>query len=242
MNSRRKYNRLDVIESFDDAKRHDEKHNQWIIYVLYRQISFILTPIAINLGIKPSTITFASLILTLLLPLSLYLPESESIWVLAIVMGIFQCLDCIDGDIARTREMSSKSGAYFDFLTDILHRCVTYALIGILAASTTTTLILPRIEFWALGAAWLMVAANLCRSFFQHQNKNEDNVYELEKAESLNWFSYVFFFFSSLDHIIPFALIASIYLGGLDYIVVWLFIYGSLDFLFTQFTIMRGFK
>lgn len=50
---------------------------------------------------------------------------------MVLYFGILFHLICddLDGYIARTRNMTSKSGGYFDLLTDILH--ITYLIIGL---------------------------------------------------------------------------------------------------------------
>lgn len=53
------------------------------------------------------------------------------LFLIGTIFGLLCHLICddLDGYVARTRNMSSKAGGYFDLLTDILH--ITYLIIGL---------------------------------------------------------------------------------------------------------------
>lgn len=60
-----------------------------------------------------------------------FLARYNSLFLLGTILGILCHLICddLDGYVARTRNMSSKAGGYFDLLTDILH--ITYLIIAL---------------------------------------------------------------------------------------------------------------
>lgn len=59
-----------------------------------------------------------------------FLSRANSLFLIGTIFGLTGHLICddLDGYVARTRNMSSKAGGFFDLLTDILH--VTYLLMG----------------------------------------------------------------------------------------------------------------
>lgn len=60
-----------------------------------------------------------------------FLSQIHVLFLLGTVAGLICHLICddLDGYVARSRNMSSKSGGYFDLLTDILH--ITYLIIAL---------------------------------------------------------------------------------------------------------------
>lgn len=60
-----------------------------------------------------------------------FLSKINSLFLLGTILGMLCHLICddLDGYVARTRNMTSKAGGYFDLLTDILH--ITYLIIAL---------------------------------------------------------------------------------------------------------------
>jgi len=60
-----------------------------------------------------------------------FLSRLSSLFLIGTILGILSHLICddLDGYVARTRNMTSKAGGYFDLLTDILH--ITYLIIAL---------------------------------------------------------------------------------------------------------------
>lgn len=60
-----------------------------------------------------------------------FLSKINPLFLIGTVVGLLCHLICddLDGYVARTRNMTSKAGGYFDLLTDILH--ITYLIIGL---------------------------------------------------------------------------------------------------------------
>lgn len=79
----------------------------------------------------PNQITLIGAIGGLIGILCAVLSKINSLFLIGTIFGILCHLICddLDGYVARTRKMSSKSGGYFDLLTDILH--ITFLLIAI---------------------------------------------------------------------------------------------------------------
>lgn len=60
-----------------------------------------------------------------------FLSKINAFFLIGTILGMLCHLICddLDGYVARTRNMSSKAGGYFDLLTDILH--ITYLIIAL---------------------------------------------------------------------------------------------------------------
>lgn len=60
-----------------------------------------------------------------------FLSKINPLFLIGTILGLLCHLICddLDGYVARTRNMTSKAGGYFDLLTDILH--ITYLIIGL---------------------------------------------------------------------------------------------------------------
>jgi len=79
----------------------------------------------------PNQITLIGAIGGLIGIICAFSAKFNSLFLIGTILGILCHLICddLDGYVARTRNMSSKSGGYFDLLTDILH--ITYLIIAL---------------------------------------------------------------------------------------------------------------
>lgn len=78
----------------------------------------------------PNQITLIGALGGLLGIISALLAKNNPLFLIGTIFGLVCHLICddLDGFVARTRNMSSKSGGYFDLLTDILH--ITYLIVA----------------------------------------------------------------------------------------------------------------
>lgn len=88
--------------------------------------SFVTSPLAIvaNLGavgvpwLTPNRITAASFLVALAATLGILVGSAGSFILAAVLINLSHILDCMDGQMARYRKVSSPAGSYFDRLTD----------------------------------------------------------------------------------------------------------------------------
>ncbi len=133
-----RYTIADVRASYDAQKAREEWHGDWMSALIYRPISFFLTPPLLNLSISASQVTFFALLMSFALPVVALKAGRAAHLTVAVVAILFVILDCVDGNIARVTKTASKSGHYLDFLTDIVFRIGLYAAVGILADRETS--------------------------------------------------------------------------------------------------------
>ena len=81
--------------------------------------------------ITPNQITLIGAIGGLIGIICAFLAKINPLFLIGTILGILCHLICddLDGYVARTRNMTSTAGGYFDLLTDILH--ITYLIIAL---------------------------------------------------------------------------------------------------------------
>ena len=233
------YTTKDVRESYSNDKQLDEKHNQWLIYMIFRPCSFVISAIFLNFRITANQISLVSLLFCLALPMVYLFPSKTAFFILALSICICYLLDCIDGDMARASGDVSTTGHYLDFITDVIFRISSYfALVLIIYITPEYT---NNSFYWAycLGAAWFTTAARLSRVFAKSLKKADREVYSRESKDTYNWVDRVFFAVSSIDHALPIFIFSMVFFENLDWLIGWIFVYALADFVFTQFLIFK---
>jgi len=224
-------------------KLRDEMRGEWGAAVFYRWISFFISALFIKCGVSANTVTGISIILCLLLPLVLLVNPDEAYIYLALGGFTIAILDCVDGNIARVTNTTSAKGQYIDFIADIFYRTSLYATLGFIvqAAYSNDFFMIRFAGFFCLMAAILAVTARLCRIYVEKRFPDVRPAGSGNDQGSLahNIKSYIFSFVSGLDHLLPiFILIAGIY-GMLFWVMIWILFYSLLDFIYTQWNIVR---
>ncbi len=227
----------DVRRSYAGDKARDERYGEWVAALVYRPVSFILTPFFLRLGMSASAVTVLSLLLALALPLIALLSGHVEVGIAAFAVCV---LDCVDGNIARVTNTSTQLGQYLDFITDIVFRVTLYAAIGILAERDPPGVVFLHGHALAvlLFAALLAVAARLCRVRAREFTRG---AYEraAPAGQSSGLIDIIFPIISGADGLLPFVVFAAAWWKMLDWAIVVLVLYTALDFVYTQFAILR---
>ena len=233
----------DVRASYNEDKADEERYGDWVAHYIYRPLSFQITPFFLRSGFSPSNVTFIALILVITLPfIAFWFPVAYLfVGLIAIIISV---LDCVDGNIARVMGNSSKTGHYFDFLTDIICRVSLYLAIGIMIDQATDApdLFAGVATEYLLIAALLAIVARMCRVYASSEliETDKDGVQSDGRRDDgpSNWLDkYAFPFFSGLDWALAFAIIILGSFGLLHWLLIWLLFYSMLDFLHTQYSI-----
>lgn len=112
--------------------------------------SFVTSPLAVlaNLAVvdfkwlSPNIITLFSFIVALIATYFIIIGDQISFYIAAVLIHLSHVLDCMDGQMARYRGSSSRSGGFFDKVTDQIQVIVWFGAIGY-AAFLQTGEILP---------------------------------------------------------------------------------------------------
>lgn len=226
-----------------------ELRTEWAIALLYRPVSFVLTPLFAACAVSPGAVTLLGLACALSLPW-LALSGGAAAWGYVGGVAIAFCvLDCVDGDLARVTGRTSRWGAYADFLSDTVYRIALYASIGLIIDGGAAQS--PASASAALGdnggliagliCALLAITARACRLFVEAQN--------LHSGERVAWVpadatagSVAISFLSGLDHLLPLGVLVFGATGRLEWLLAYLFAYSLGDLLLTQRAAWTGLR
>ncbi len=91
------------------------KYTDWLSFYLYQPIAYLILNQIKNSGITPNQITFLSLVLGITGGICLFLDNE----ILSIIfLNISFVLDCLDGQLARYKQMFSSFGMLLDNISD----------------------------------------------------------------------------------------------------------------------------
>ena len=234
-----RYSIRDVRASYTPVKAREEWYGDWMSALVYRPISFWITPIFLNLSVTASQVTTLGLLIALALPLLAFATGHTAYIAVAVLAIVFVILDCVDGNIARVTRTASKKGHYLDFLTDIVFRIALYGAVGILADREVSSLSWMNGQGVALAllAAMLAIVGRLTRLFVRQLAPGD--VFDADQMASGIIDKFIFPFLSGLDRVLPLFVLAADRWGGLRWVILWLVGYSAADFLFAQYAIFR---
>ena len=234
-----RYTIADVRASYGEEKRREEWHGDWMSALVYRPISFWLTPLLLNLKVSASQVTSFALLISLALPFIAWKAGASAHTTVAVLAILFVILDCVDGNIARVTKTASKTGHYLDFLTDLVFRIGLYAAVGILADRETGSLAWLDHQSFAFGllAALIAIVGRLSRVFTRQLSPGD--VYGTAEASKgfIDWF--LLPALSGMDRLLPLLVLAADWWGGLRWVILWLLAYSAVDFAYTQYAVFR---
>ena len=103
--------------------------------------SFVTSPLAVAVNylvvdirwLTPNRITLLSFIVALVATGFILANSPASFIIAAVLINLSHVLDCMDGQMARYRQSTSLTGAYYDRLTDQLQVIVWFGVIGYVA-------------------------------------------------------------------------------------------------------------
>lgn len=236
-----RYTIADIRKSFSPEKARDELYGDWASALIYRPISFWITPALLKLSIGATPVSIFMLALALAMPLlgAVWGPSAHA--VIGIMAFVCMVLDCADGNIARVTATSSETGGYIDFLVDIVYRMTVYGTLGYLAdAELSAPAMLTGYIFpTAALAAAIAFGARLCRfregrlTFYKPDSG-------ATKTGKNGWIANVLFpALSGSDRMLPVLVVATSFSGGLGWVVLWMLSLSIVDFVYTQVVILE---
>lgn len=238
----RKYTVGDIRRSYTPAKARAEWYGEWPSAMIYRPLSFLLTPLLLSLSFSATMVTLLSLALGLALPLIAAFGGREAVWIVAATATAWMILDCIDGNIARVTETSSLAGRYLDSVTDVAFRGCFYVAIGILIDAGTrqghSGLAI------CVAAGYAAMAARFCRLYYDQLSGTDvySEASEQTGPARLTPARGLFAFLSGIDRLMPLMVFFAAYWHRLLWIAWFLLIYGLADFVLSQFGIWQSLR
>ena len=224
------YTYKDIINSYSEEKKLSDRNHHFILFLIYRPLSFPLTWLSLKLNIKPNYITLLTIIISIFL---IFLFQSDFIlykYIACLLMFIFLILDCVDGNIARTTKKSNKLGEFLDLFSGLLFWSVIFPSISI--GLNNNEIIFMEYKFILIHIGYTIPILFLFSRFISQQTKKiiGDNIYVVEKL-----FPIPILILNSFFDLVPIIYLISLYNSSVDVFLYIYFIYILSAILFILF-------
>lgn len=214
-----------------------EKKYGFFMYLIYRPLSFYLTPLFLSLSFSANAVTLIGLVLAICLPVIAIFGGQFAFIYVSIVGFSYLVLDCVDGNIARITEKGGFLGQYLDSLTGIIFWTMLYSSIGILVENEGNGIGFISSNGLLLGllAAILDILGRESRNYIKLNFPDSLPKYFSEKDHLLSKVKTIILGFG---HLIPFLLIFFGYLNLPYILLIGIIINSSLTFCYVQIKII----
>jgi len=183
------------------------------VFPLIRHLSYRLTPVLLKTSITPNQITAVSLLFGLMCAVCFILGNYITGIIGALFLTASYTLDNCDGEVARTKNMSSEFGAKFDDIVDWLVDTSFFAALGYGTSQVTE----QPFWFWlGLAAAAGATIDYIIDLNYHSKNKKKEGSKTREQQASeprqvknkLDWIIYIFHKLSRADFCIIVLILA----------------------------------
>jgi hypothetical protein len=146
-----------VRASYTPAKREAELSTDLPAALVYRPLSFLVTPIFLLLGFSATGVTVLCFVLAALMPLATWWLGANGALAIAAAALLFHTLDCVDGNIARANSQASRVGRMLDGLCSLVFHAAYPISVGLLAQAAGSGWLREHGLEVGLGASVLML-------------------------------------------------------------------------------------
>lgn len=240
-----KYSVRDFKNSTPEWKR---KKETFIGKILYRPLSYVISCILANMGVKPNSVSFFSVLVSVL-GCAFFLFESFLFHILgAIVFIVWAILDCVDGDMARTIGRQ-PFGDFADAISCYILQGFMCTAMGV-AAYFDGGILMKEGNIWIIVIGCLASSANcLMRLIYQKYISSEKELVELgiiqkskdvwKDKEQVSNFKVKFKETMGVGGILPFLILIAVFLNALDIMIFYCFIVYGGAFFYTSIGYVR---
>jgi len=174
------------------------------IFPLVRHLSYRLTPVLLRTSITPNQITAISLLFGLLCAACFISGNYYAGVIGAILMTASYTFDNCDGEVARTKNMSSEFGAKFDDMADWMVDASFFAALGY----GTSLMMNQPFWFWLGCAAAAGAFIDYIVDLFYHAKNEQDEEGKTREEvasepkqpeDTMDWIIYIFHKLSRAD-------------------------------------------
>ncbi len=177
--------------SYTAEKRADEGRTDLPARYLYRPLSFWITPFFLALGWSANAVTLLSLGLALLLPGLALLGGWRGAGAVVAACFVFQVLDCVDGNVARTTGRHTRVGGMLDGLSTMLFWAAYFIAVGVLAQGEPQGLFARHGRELGLGLALLLLVQRELEDtfdqYFSERVRWQPSVPRAPKVDLAHW-------------------------------------------------------
>lgn len=125
-----KYTFRNILNSLPVKKN---SNSSWWVKLWVRRISFLFTFLFINLGFSPNAVSVLSIFVALASCVCYMIPSVPCMIVAIVLINFWLVLDCVDGNIARCRNMKTVYGEFVDDIGGYFTVAFVYLAIGVCA-------------------------------------------------------------------------------------------------------------
>ncbi|WP_421381819.1 CDP-alcohol phosphatidyltransferase family protein [Bacillus salacetis] len=156
-----------IVESLPKSK--NKKSSFWV-KILIRRVSFLFTWLFINLGFSSNTVSYLSIFVALSGCITLSIDNLITQIIGVVLINLWLVFDCVDGNIARVKKISSPIGSLIDALSGYFMVAFVFLSIGIAAFNTNGIIFQEHSVYLVIIGAVASIADALARLIHQKYN------------------------------------------------------------------------
>ncbi len=225
--SGRRFTLEDVRRSYTPEKRWAELQGELPAALLYRPVSFWLTPPLLSLGVPPLVVTALALAVAVAMPVVAWAGGEGAHWGVAALGLAFHVLDCVDGNMARTLGRTSVQGAVADAFVDASFWALLLASLGLLVARTGGGLFGPHALEVALAVPVLVLVGRQTRDVYAAASGRRAGLLVPTRPARLGAADVLRMAFFGLENVYVFAIALGGALGALDRVLLGIAAYAT---------------
>ena len=224
MPQRTRYSVDDIRRSYTPERRWTEIEGDFLFFLMYRQLSFYVTPIFLRLGVSPSVATLFGGALALSMAIVAWRGGEYAYLGVAALGLCVHLMDGVDGNIARTTGRSSSLGASLDCLVDRTYYCLLIISMGFLVEHTGGGVLGEHALEFSLALPLLVLLHRVARDNYQMRTR-EDPYFSSEVPEQISTKDAFLIAVVGMENLYIFAIAIGGYFGVLDWVLVSVAVY-----------------
>ncbi len=225
-----RYTVADVKRSYTPEKAWAELEGELPAYLIYRPLSFYVTPLFLRLGIPILAVTLSSGVLALLMVFLAWRGGPYAYLAVAALGLVFHVMDCVDGNMARTTGRSSKFGGLVDGMIDMSYWSLLFLSLGLLVEHSGGGILGERAVELSIGLAVIVLLNRQTRDNFA-VNFGGAAYSKSEIPEKISLVDKLLIAVVGLENVYVFAIAAGGATGHLDWVLLGIAVYVVLIFI-----------
>ncbi len=231
--SPRTYTASEVKSSFHSQKRWEEFSGELPALLIFRPISFWMTPWFLRAGWSATRVTLLSGAFAIAMFTAAWLGGDHAYLLVALMGCVVQTLDCVDGNIARATGTVSHAGQFLDLLVGQVYWALLFISIGLLVERSGGGLFGDTALEVALALPILALLNRVTRNYAQlHFSRKQ--IMDEPPEKPLAWTSLVLIGLAGLENLYVFAVWIGGAFGALDLVLLGIAVYVVGVFLFVE--------
>ena len=219
----------DIRSSYTKERRWEEIEGDFLFFLIYRQLSFYVTPIFLRLGVSPTVATlFGGALAVTMAIVAWGGGEYAYLGVATLGVGV-HLMDGVDGNIARTTGRSSSLGASLDCVVDRSYYCLLFVSMGFLVEHAGGGILGDRALAFSLALPVLVLLHRVVRDNYRLRTRGE-SYFSSEIPERVSTKDAFLIAVLGMENIYVFAIAIGGFYGVLDWVLVGAGVYVAIIF------------